>query len=73
MRIGNNKFLAVVKVGRDSYYCIAMGKDEITLLGKIDRDDLILQEDMESKDSLGNRFDTYLQNFIANKKSKGKS
>ena len=35
--------------------------------------ELILEEDKGSKDSLGNRFDTYLQNFISNKKSKGKS
>lgn len=73
MRIGKNKFLAIVKVGRDSYYCIAMGKDEITLLGKLSPEELILEEDKGSKDSLGNRFDTYLQNFISNKKSKGKS
>ncbi len=73
MRIGNNKFLAIVKVGRDSYYCVGMGKDEITFLGELSSDDLFFESDRESKDSLGNRFDTYLQNFISNKKSKGKS
>ncbi|MDD6428155.1 flagellar biosynthetic protein FliO [Candidatus Weimeria sp. HCP3S3_B5] len=39
-RIANNKFIAIVKAGTDSYYIIGVGKDEITLIDKIDKDQI---------------------------------
>ena len=38
-RIGNNKFIAIVMIGKD-YYAIALGKDEITFIDKLDKDGL---------------------------------
>lgn len=34
-RIGNNKLLAIAKVGND-YYALGIGKDEFTLIDKLD-------------------------------------
>lgn len=34
-RIGNNKLLAIAKIGND-YYALGIGKDEITLIDKLD-------------------------------------
>ncbi len=40
-RLGNNKFIAIVKIGRD-YYAIALGKDEVTFIDKLDEEGLRL-------------------------------
>lgn len=34
-RLGNNKFIAIVVIAEE-YYAVALGKDEITLIDKID-------------------------------------
>ncbi|MGN0435290.1 MAG: flagellar biosynthetic protein FliO [Wujia sp.] len=38
-RLANNKFIAIVKIG-DSYYAIGLGKDEITLIDKLNSDEI---------------------------------
>lgn len=38
-RLGNNKFLVIVKIA-EQYYALGIGKDEITMLDKIDPDGL---------------------------------
>lgn len=38
-RLGNNKFIAIVKIGED-FYAIALGKDEVTLIDKLNKDTL---------------------------------
>ncbi len=43
-RIGNNKFIGIVKIG-NSYYALGFGKDEITLIDKLDEDSLNLSVD----------------------------
>ncbi len=40
-KIGNGRFLEIVKVGKDRYFVIALGKNEITTLGEISKDDLV--------------------------------
>lgn len=39
-RIGTNKFIAIVKIG-ESYYAIGVGKDEFTMIDKLNPDELI--------------------------------
>ena len=41
-RISNNKYVAIVMIGKD-YYAIALGKDEITFIDKLDKDGLRLE------------------------------
>jgi flagellar protein FliO/FliZ len=48
-RLGNNKFIAIVKIA-ESYYAIGIGKDEITMLDKINPEELkIVDDDSSSK------------------------
>lgn len=45
-RLGSNKFIAIVKIA-ESYYAVGVGKDEITMLDKINPDEL---KSFETKD-----------------------
>lgn len=44
-RLGSNKFIAIIKIAED-YFAVGVGKDEITMLDKINPDDLKSFEDM---------------------------
>ncbi len=44
LRITNNKFLQIVRVGKNEYFVIAIGKDEIHFLSKIDESQINLTE-----------------------------
>ena len=35
-RLANNKYVQIVRAGEDNYFVVAVGKDEVTLLGTID-------------------------------------
>ncbi len=48
-RVGNNKFIGIVKIGGD-YYALAFGKDEINLIDKLDESNLNLSaNDFDNK------------------------
>ncbi len=47
-RLGNNKFIAIVKIGGD-YYAIALGKEEVTFIDKLDQDGLSLNQEGTSQ------------------------
>lgn len=51
-RIGNNKLLAIAKIGND-YYAIGIGKDEFTLIDKLDADyfDSIAENNIVSEEA----------------------
>ena len=42
-RIGNNKFLQLVKIGK-KYYCLAVCKDSVTVVACVEEDELNLSE-----------------------------
>lgn len=71
-RLGNNKFIAIVKIGGD-YYAIALGKEEVTFIDKLDSTGLNLSREGTSYngDGIGgsNSFKDILSQF-KNKKSK---
>lgn len=46
-RIMGNKQLAVVKTGND-YFLVGIGKDEINLIGKVDGEALVLNEEPQT-------------------------
>ena len=48
MKVANNKFIAIIKAGKDNYYIIGVGKDEITFIDKIDKDDISFKSDSGS-------------------------
>lgn len=39
-RIGNNKVIAIVRIG-ETYYALGIGKDEITMLDRLNPDELV--------------------------------
>ncbi|MBR3833265.1 MAG: flagellar biosynthetic protein FliO [Lachnospiraceae bacterium] len=43
-RLGGNKFISIVKIG-EAYYALGFGKDEITMIDKLDEDSFFLPED----------------------------
>ena len=45
-KISANKFIQIVRIG-ERYFAIAVGKDEVTLLGELKEDELTLQEVMQ--------------------------
>ena len=47
-KIGTNKYLEIVHIGKDRYYVIAVGKDEVTLVGEISKEDLVERRDPSS-------------------------
>lgn len=44
MRLGGNKFISIVKIG-ENYYALGFGKDEITLIDRLDKDSIQLPSD----------------------------
>ena len=42
LRISTNKYLMIVRVGKDKYYCVGAGKDEFTMLGELSEDEVVL-------------------------------
>jgi flagellar protein FliO/FliZ len=41
LRVGNNKYMMIVRIGRDRYFAVGVGKDEFTLLGELDGEQVI--------------------------------
>ncbi|MCR5256417.1 MAG: flagellar biosynthetic protein FliO [Acetatifactor sp.] len=57
-RIGNNKFIQIVKIG-DTYKVVALGKDEVTYLGDISADEIHRTEPVSFGDSFKSLLSKY--------------
>lgn len=64
-RLGGNKFISIVKIGED-FYALGFGKDEITMIDKLDKDSISIPEINSSE--AGSSFKDILSNI--NKKDK---
>lgn len=42
-RLGGNKFISIVKIGEE-YYALGFGKDEITMIDKLDKDNINISD-----------------------------
>lgn len=60
MRIGNNKYIQILRIGK-KYIAVAHGKDTITMLSEIPKEDLSLEDDM-SKGLSQNQFKAFFEN-----------
>ena len=40
LKLTTNKYIQLIQAGKDTYYVIAIGKDEITVLGQLSGDEL---------------------------------
>ena len=43
LRISNNKYMQIVRVG-NRYYCMAVCKDTVTMLGEVRKEDMVFSE-----------------------------
>ena len=43
LRISNNKYMQIVRAGK-KYFCIAVCKDTVTMLGEIQKEDVVFHE-----------------------------
>ena len=71
-RLGNNKFIAIVKIGGD-YYALALGKEEVTFIDKLDEEGLRLNNEgtSDASDKKFGKLDfNDVLSKIKNKKSK---
>lgn len=48
IKVSPNKYLEIVKAGDDRYFLIGIGKDEVSAIGELNKDELTLSEEDES-------------------------
>ena len=68
LRISNNKYLQIVRVG-ERYYCMAVCKDTVTLLGEVQKEELVFYE---NDASAGMDFYAILEGFKQKQKGNKK-
>ncbi len=57
LRLGGNKYISIIKIGTN-YYALAFGKDEITLIDKIDKDTISIPNNLKTDpDNINNNAD----------------
>ena len=74
LRISNNKYLQIVRVG-NKYFCMAVCKETVTMLGEIQKEDMVFSEnnlnagmdfqkilEKMKRKQLGNKTDTNEEN-----------
>ena len=59
LRISNNKYLQIVRVG-GKYYCMAVCKDSVTMLGELQKEELVFYE---NDANAGMDFNAILEGF----------
>ena len=59
LRISNNKYLQIARVG-EKYYCMAVCKDTVTMLGEVQREELVFYE---NNANAGMNFQAVLEGF----------
>lgn len=64
LKITNNKYVQILRAGKDKYLVIGVGKDEISRLGELTEDEVkLLSEDAsEEKDAFRNILDSFRKN-----------
>ncbi len=50
LRLPNNKYIQLIKAGEDTFYVIGIGKDTVTHLGTLSKDDLKTISESEAND-----------------------
>lgn len=69
LNMGPNHKLVLVKVGKDKYFVLGMGKESISKVGELSEDELVEQTDRSSTQK---SFDSILSKFFMNDKSADK-
>ena len=72
LRISNNKYLMIVRIGRNKYYSVGVGKDEMVMLGELSEEDVVFRNaSSKSAWSQGDRFFSELFASFHNMLEKG--
>lgn len=50
LKLSNNRYVQLIRVGKHTYYAVAIGKDEVSVIGKIEEEDLVELSDVTSGD-----------------------
>lgn len=69
IRLTTNKYVQIVRAGSDSFYVIAIGKDEITMLGQLDKGELVLSEESQTNEFKSMDFKSILERVKNNNRS----
>lgn len=68
LRISNNKYLQIVRVA-DKFFCMAVCKDTVTMLGEIRKEDMVFNENsMNSNLNFQDIFENIKQKQLDNRK-----
>lgn len=68
LRISNNKYLQIVRVA-DKFFCMAVCKDTVTMLGEIRKEDMVFNENsMNSNLNFQDIFEKIKQKQLDNRK-----
>ena len=68
LRISNNKYLQIVRVG-ERYYCMAVCKETVTMLGEVQKEELVFYE---NDANVGMDFNAILEGFKQKQKNNKK-
>lgn len=62
MKVTNGKYLQLIQVGKEEYFVIGIGKDELTTIGRLSKDQIyeITDDNLSEK---SNRFSEVLASF----------
>ena len=63
IKVSSNKMVEIVRAGNDKYFVIAVGKDEVTLLGELTEDQLLDVNTDFQVSATGQTFDELLGKF----------
>lgn len=64
MRVSNNQYIQLVKVGKDKYLVVGVGKDSMTLLAELTKEELNeLQDQIKTADKTGENFAAVLDSL----------
>ena len=65
-RIANNKYIQIVRVGKDDYFVIGVGKDEVATIGQVKGESLEFSKEGETIPDVANfskNFKSFLDSF----------
>ncbi len=69
-KIATNKYIEIVEAGKEHYFVIAIGKDEVTFIGELPKEDVLLEKEethtqngFMASANASSRFSEFLSSF----------
>lgn len=67
LKVTNNKYIQIVKIGKEDYYIVAIGKDEIHYLGKLDESQIVFPNNSKAGGGFQNILTSFKNSFTTQK------